>query len=152
DVLATQLAVAERDLAVGECKKRMVLAQADIVARVPLGAALTHDDVAGEDSLSAALLHAEALALTVAAVAGRAACFLMCHVELLLRRFLGCGLSRCSIFCRPGFGLRLGRSGLLRRSLVTTRRLLVGRSRIFGRRSGDLARLLLVGRRRSRLV
>ena len=50
---------------------------------------------------SAELLHAEALALTVAAVAGRSACLFMCHVELLrFRSLLGRGLSRCSIFCR----------------------------------------------------
>src|SRR5881275_1485909 len=105
-VFATELAVAKRDLAVGKCKKRMVFAQADIVARVPLRAALTHDDVAGANSLATELLHAEALALAIAAVAGRAACFLMCHVELLrFRRLLGRGLSRCSIFCRPGFSL-----------------------------------------------
>src|SRR3954447_24551742 len=121
DVFAAKLAVAERDLAVGKRKKSMILAQADVVARVPLGAALTHDDVAGANTLAAELLHAEALALTVAAVAGRAACFLMCHVELLrFRTFLGTALSRRRIFCRRGFRLgpfgfaqdRLGRSSL----------------------------------------
>src|SRR5215471_17625957 len=117
-IFATKLAVAKRDAAVGKRKKRVILADADVLARVPLGAALAHDDVAGEDSLSAELLHAEALALTVAAVAGRAACFLMCHVELLrFRRLLGCGLSRCSIFCRRGFCLGLGRSSFLRLGL-----------------------------------
>src|SRR5678815_5011797 len=100
-ILTAELAISERDLAVGKRKEGTVLAQADVVARVPLRTALTHDDVAGEDSLSAELLHAEALALTVAAVAGRTACFLMCHVELLrFRRFLGRALSGCSIFCR----------------------------------------------------
>ena len=82
DVFAPQLAVAERDLAVGECKKRMVLAQADVVALVPLRSALTHDDVAGARVLAAEQLHAKALAFTVATVAGRAACFLMCHGEI----------------------------------------------------------------------
>src|SRR5690349_12506010 len=107
-VFAAELAISERDLAVGEREQGLVLAQADVVARVPLGAALAHDDVAGEDGFPTELLHAEALAFAVAAVAGRAACFLMCHFELLLlRRFLGRGLSRCSIFCRPGFRGRL---------------------------------------------
>src|SRR3954454_10279050 len=110
----------------------MVLAQADIVARVPLRAALTHDDVAGANGLAAELLHAEALALTVAAVAGRAACFFMCHVELLLRRFLGRALSGCSIFCRPRFGLGLGRSGLFGRFF--------GSARLSARRRGVLGR------------
>src|SRR5206468_11943463 len=95
----------ECDAAVGKREKRVVLAEADIVARVPLGAALAHDDVAGANHLAAEFLHAEALALAVAAVAGRAACFLMCHDELLrFRRFLGGALSRCSIFCRGGLG------------------------------------------------
>src|SRR3954464_11206223 len=109
-VFTAELAISECDLPVGEREQSMILAQADVVARVPLGAALAHDDVAGANSLAAELLHAEALALTVAAVAGRAACFLMCHAGLLLRRFLGAALSRCSIFCRPGFGRFLGRS------------------------------------------
>src|SRR5689334_3166534 len=83
DVFATKLAVAERDLTVGKRKKGMILAQADVVPRVPLRAALTHDDVAGARLLAAEQLHAEALALTVASVAGGAACFLMCHDEIL---------------------------------------------------------------------
>src|SRR3954447_5940717 len=113
DVFATKLAVAERDLTVGKCKKRVVLAQADVVARVPLGAALAHDDVAGAHGLAAELLYAETLALTVAAVARRAACFFMCHVDLLrFRTFLGAALSRRSIFCRRGFRLGLARSSL----------------------------------------
>src|SRR5690348_7418238 len=147
-VFAAELAVAECDAAVGKCKERVVLADADIAARVPLGAALAHDDVAGEDSLSAELLHAEALALTVAAVAGRAACFLMCHVELLrLRTLLRGALSRCSIFCRPGFSLGLGGSRLLGRAFGTARRFLVVGSGVFGRRSGDRASLVLSSRR-----
>src|SRR5215208_6382841 len=104
-VLAAELAISERDLAVGQRKQSVILAQADVVARVPLGAALAHDDVSGANRLAAELLHAEALALTVAAVAGRAACLFMCHAWLLrFRSFLGRGLSRCSIFCRGGLG------------------------------------------------
>src|SRR3954451_1294630 len=109
DVLAAKLAVAERDQTVGQCKQGMILAKADVGSRVPFRSALAHDDVAGAHGLAAELLHAEALALAVAAVAGRAACFLMCHVELLrFRRLLGRALSRCSIFCRRGFRLCLG--------------------------------------------
>src|SRR3954454_8313529 len=143
-VFATELAVAKRDLAVGKCKKRMVFAQADIVARVPLGAALTHDDVAGANHLAAELLHAEALALAVTAVAGRAACFLMCHRWLLLlRRFLGCALSRRSIFCRGDFAL--GRS-FLGRLLGTGGFVVLGRGAL-GRRADDFAGLMLGGGR-----
>jgi hypothetical protein len=81
-VFAAELSVAERNLAVSKRKEGMILAQADVAARVPLGAALTHDDVAGASLLAAEQLHAEALALTVASVAGRAACLLMCHDEI----------------------------------------------------------------------
>src|SRR5690349_20829663 len=71
----------------------------------------------------------------------------MCHVELLrFWRFLGAALSRCSIFCRPGFGLGLGRSGLLRRSLGGARRFVVVRRGVLGRGPGDFAGLLLRGR------
>src|SRR5438552_13608050 len=104
-VFAAELAVAERDATVGKREQGVILADADVVARVPFRAALAHDDVAGAHGLAAELLHAEALALAVAAVAGRAACFLMCHVELLrFRGFLGRALSRCGIFCRGGLG------------------------------------------------
>jgi hypothetical protein len=52
-VLAAELAISERDLAVGKRKKGMVLAQAVVVARVPLGSARANDDFAGEDLFSA---------------------------------------------------------------------------------------------------
>src|SRR5688572_21209990 len=81
--LAAQLAVAERDAAVRKRKEGVVLAHADAGTWIIFGAALAHDDVAGEDILAAELLHAEPLALGVAAVAGRTACFLMCHDETL---------------------------------------------------------------------
>src|SRR5690606_30148490 len=51
----------ERDGTFGERKQRMVLTHADIGAWMPLGAALTNDDVAGENALTAKLLHAKAL-------------------------------------------------------------------------------------------
>src|SRR5438045_8021882 len=105
-VFAAELAVAERDAAVGKREQGVILADADVVARVPFGAALAHDDVAGAHGLAAELLHTKALALTVAAVAGRAACFLMCHVVLFcFRGFLGCVFRWCIILCRVGFGL-----------------------------------------------
>ena len=68
DVFATKLAIAETHATVGECKKRMVFAQADVVARVPLRAALADDDVAGASSFAAELLDAEALRFRIAAV------------------------------------------------------------------------------------
>src|SRR5690606_3614910 len=51
----------------------------DIGAGMPLGAALTNDDVARNDGFAAELLHAEALGFRIATVARRTASFLMCH-------------------------------------------------------------------------
>src|SRR5204862_7513929 len=79
----------------------VILAQADVVAWVPLGAALAHNDVAGAHILAAELLHAEALALTVAAVAGRAACFLMCQLDYFFRVFLAAALAGAAFFVDP---------------------------------------------------
>ena len=114
-VFAAKLAVAERDGAVGKREQRVVLADTDVAARVPLRATLTNDDVAGARLLAAEELYAQALAFTVATVAAGAACFFMCHDELLrFRCLLGCGLSGCSIICRRGLGffrLRLGGLG-----------------------------------------
>ena len=69
DELAAELAVAERDGATGKREEGMVLAHADIGARIIFGAALAHDDVAAGDALAAELLHAETTARAVAAVA-----------------------------------------------------------------------------------
>ena len=58
---------------------RVVAAHADALARVKLRAALTHDDVARHDDLAAELFDAKPPARAVAAVARRAARFLVCH-------------------------------------------------------------------------
>jgi hypothetical protein len=78
-VFATKLAISERNRAVGESKEGVILAHADVAARVPLRAALTNDDVSGARGLAAEELYAQALAFTVATVAAGAACFFMCH-------------------------------------------------------------------------
>ena len=44
----------------GGCKDRVVTTKANTLARPPLGAALTHDDVARNDDFSTELLHAKA--------------------------------------------------------------------------------------------
>ena len=62
--------------AVDQREQRVVAAHADIGARVELGAALAHDDVAGDHDLAAELLDAEAPAVGVAPVARGAARFL----------------------------------------------------------------------------
>src|SRR6185437_2456646 len=63
-----------------EREEGVVAAHAYVLARPVFGAALAHDDVAGEHGFAAELLHAEALAGRVAPVARRAAGFLVCHV------------------------------------------------------------------------
>ena len=49
-------------VAIGEGEQRVVTTQAHVGARVELGAALAHDDVASGDSFAAEALYAEALA------------------------------------------------------------------------------------------
>ena len=61
DVLAARACRRETRRGRHKSKQGMVLAQADVVARVPLRAALADDDVAGDDVLAAELLDAEAL-------------------------------------------------------------------------------------------
>jgi hypothetical protein len=60
----------ELDATVGQSEQRVVLAQSDIGPRMPFGAALARDDVAGDHLLAAENLQAESLAVRVAAVAG----------------------------------------------------------------------------------
>src|SRR5882724_10489345 len=71
--------LSERDDAVGGGEQRMVATDSNILASIHLGAALADQDVARQDLLAAVALHAQALAVGIAAVARRAACFLVCH-------------------------------------------------------------------------
>src|SRR6516165_2543923 len=73
------------DATVDQCEQRMILADADIVPRMPLGAALAHDNVAGKTALAAKKLHAQALTGRVAPVARRSARLFVCHLGLLVR-------------------------------------------------------------------
>src|SRR3984893_6914502 len=73
------------DATVDECEQRMILADSNILARVPLGAALAHDNVAGKTMLAAKKLDAQALAGRVAAAARRSARPFVCHLGLLVR-------------------------------------------------------------------
>src|SRR5437660_120206 len=68
DVDAPPLAV-EVDCAGGQGEEGVVAAEADVAAGVEAGAALADDDAAGLDRLAAEDLHAEALAVRLAAVA-----------------------------------------------------------------------------------
>src|SRR5215470_17451235 len=70
---------AVRHATVNQCKQRVISAQADVLARVPFGSVLSHDDIAGTTRLAAEQLDAEALARGIAAVARGSAWFLMRH-------------------------------------------------------------------------
>ena len=59
---SAEFARVERDTAVGKRKQRVILANADVAAGVEFRAALTHQNVAGDNFLSAELLHAKATA------------------------------------------------------------------------------------------
>src|SRR5579871_2678055 len=79
-------ALAELDVTVAKREQGMVLADADILARPELGAALAHDDVSAGNRFAAENLHAESLSGRVASVARGAACFLVCHGPLFSAR------------------------------------------------------------------
>lgn len=63
-------ALVERHGALGGRKDRVILAHSDALAWPELGAALTHDDVAGDRILTTEQFHAKTTARAVAAVAG----------------------------------------------------------------------------------
>ena len=52
---------AELHAAVGQREQGVILAHADVLARVEVGATLTNDDVAGDDGFAAELLDADLL-------------------------------------------------------------------------------------------
>src|SRR5699024_12672035 len=74
----------EFDLAVDQREQRVVAAQADAVAGVEAGAALTHDDVAGFDRLAAVALDAQVFRTGTAAVLTGTYPLVMCHGCVLL--------------------------------------------------------------------
>src|SRR4028118_288749 len=71
---------AEGDRSRQQREQRVVAAAADTEAGVEVGAALAHDDLAGLDDLTAEALHAEALGVGVAAVAGGRGALFVSHV------------------------------------------------------------------------
>jgi hypothetical protein len=58
-VSATIRLFEEMDFAIRQSEERVVDTHADILTGVPLCAALTHDDVAADDSFTTELLHAK---------------------------------------------------------------------------------------------
>ena len=69
DEFAALAATAKRDSTVGQCKQRVVLAEADVGTRIDTRSALANDDVAGDDGFAAELLDAETSARGIATVA-----------------------------------------------------------------------------------
>src|SRR3954467_9019338 len=69
----------ERHRARATSEQRVVLAEADAVARLETRAALANDDLAAGHDLSSEDLHAEALGVRVAAVPARSESLLMSH-------------------------------------------------------------------------
>jgi hypothetical protein len=67
------------DNAVGKCKECIVTAYADVHAGMEFSAALTHEDITGENYLSAKAFNPEALGITIAAVPRTSAAFFMSH-------------------------------------------------------------------------
>src|SRR5262249_20099285 len=73
-------AALELDDAVGQGEQRVVLAAADVPARVVPRAALPHDDAPGAHGLPAVDLDPQPLGIRLAAVARRALAFLVSHL------------------------------------------------------------------------
>ena len=79
DLLAVLAEMLETNGAVYESEEGIILALADVGARMDLGSALTNENVAGENELTVSTLRAETLGLGIAAVLGGAHSFFMCH-------------------------------------------------------------------------
>src|SRR4051812_24524291 len=80
DLLALAVVTLERHDAFDQRVQGEVTTQADVAARMKLRAALTDENLAGTDFLTAIALHAQHLRIAVAAVLGTTTCFFMCHV------------------------------------------------------------------------
>jgi hypothetical protein len=65
------------DYAVNQSKKGIVFANSNVQARVDLGTALAHQDVAGLNKLAVLSLYSQAFGLTIAAVPGTTYTFFM---------------------------------------------------------------------------
>ncbi len=71
--------------AVDQREQRVVFADTHVLTRVQFSAALTNDDTARIDALTAVDFNAQSLRLGIATVPRSAAAFLLCHVLLLFR-------------------------------------------------------------------
>ena len=79
DLLLVLILALELDLTVNQSEESVILADTDIVAGMDSGAALSDNDIAGNDGLTVSLLYAKALRLTVATVLSRTDTFFMCE-------------------------------------------------------------------------
>ena len=68
--------------AIDQSEQGVIAADADALTRMDVGAALTDQDVAGQNKLTVAALDAEALGLGITTVLGRTYAFFMCHCNL----------------------------------------------------------------------
>ena len=68
--------------AIDQSEQGVIAADADALTRMDMGAALTDQDVAGQNELTVAALDAEALGLGITTVLGRTYAFFMCHCDL----------------------------------------------------------------------
>jgi len=68
--------------AVREREQGVITADADVRSRTELRSALTDEDIAGKDHLTAEPLHAEALGVAIAAVFSTSGTFFMSHTNL----------------------------------------------------------------------
>jgi lysophospholipase L1-like esterase len=84
DTLAASL---EFDNPVHQREQSVVLAAADVSARVVTGTALPHQDAAGANRLVAVHLDAQPLTVRLAAIPRRALTFLVCHVAFSISHF-----------------------------------------------------------------
>ena len=72
----------ETHFAFDEGVNRVITTNTDVLAGVPLGAALAEDDVAGNNFLAAKFFHSAALALAIATVLDATLSFFMGHDSL----------------------------------------------------------------------
>src|SRR5258708_21223952 len=88
----------EANVSVNQRENCVIASKADVFARLKFGAALAHDDVAGDDHLAAEFFNAQPLADAVAAVLNAALSFFVSH-DLRFFRF---GTARDAFDFYPG--------------------------------------------------
>ena len=80
--LAVTANALEMNAAINQSVQGVIATDADALTRMDVGAALTNQNVAGQDELTIGALDAQTLRLGVAAVFGRTYAFFMCLCDL----------------------------------------------------------------------